>query len=118
MGVQEIIQSIAEKTQSSAHVKTVYGEPIITNGRTVVPVARLAYGFGGGAGARAKSGQDPDRKDEGGGGGGGCGVIPVGVVEITAERTRYVSFGLAPKLTMAIAAGWCLGYLAGKRRRK
>ena len=118
MGVQEIIESIAERAQSSAHIKTVYGEPVVANGKTVVPVARVGYGFGGGAGSRAKAGQEPDRKDEGGGGGGGCAVIPVGVVEITAQRTRYISFGLAPKLTAAVAAGWCLGYLAGKRRRK
>jgi uncharacterized spore protein YtfJ len=118
MGVQEILQSIAEKTQSSAHVKTVYGEPVVTENKRVVPVARVAYGFGGGAGSRAKAGQEPERKDEGGGGGGGCAVIPIGVVEITNDCTRYISFGLAPKLIAAVAGGLFLGYCAGKRRRK
>jgi uncharacterized spore protein YtfJ len=118
MGVQDIIQSIAEKTQSSADVKTVYGEPVITNGKAVVPVARVAYGFGGGAGSRAKTGNEGDGKDEGGGGGGGCAVIPVGVVEITGESTRYIPFGLFPKLTAGVLAGAMLGYLLGRFRRK
>jgi uncharacterized spore protein YtfJ len=118
MGVQDIIQSIAEKTQSSAHVKTVYGEPVVADGKTVVPVARVAYGFGGGAGSRAKSGNESNGKDEGGGGGGGCAVLPVGVVEITSESTRYISFGLAPKLTAAVVAGTMFGYLLGRLRRK
>ncbi|HTV55294.1 MAG TPA: spore germination protein GerW family protein [Terriglobia bacterium] len=118
MGVQDIIQSIAEKTQSSAHVKTVYGEPVVADGKTVVPVARVAYGFGGGAGSRAKTGNESDGKDEGGGGGGGCAVLPVGVVEITGESTRYISFGLAPKLTAGVLAGAMVGYLLGRLRRK
>jgi uncharacterized spore protein YtfJ len=118
MGVQDIIQSIAEKTQSSAHVKTVYGESVVTNGKTVVPVARVAYGFGGGAGSRAKTGSEHDGKDEGGGGGGGCAVIPVGVVEITGDSTRYIAFGLAPKLTAGVVGGLLVGYLLGKWRRK
>jgi uncharacterized spore protein YtfJ len=118
MGVQDIIQSIAEKTQSSAHVKTVYGEPVVADGKTVVPVARVAYGFGGGAGSRAKTGNENDGKDEGGGGGGGCAVIPVGVVEITGGSTRYIAFGLVPKLTAGVVAGAMLGYLFGRFRRK
>ena len=118
MGVQEVIQSIAEKAQSSAHVKTVYGEPVVAENKTVVPVARVAYGFGGGAGSRGKGENEPEGKDEGGGGGGGCAVIPLGVVEITNAGTRYISFGLVPKLVAAVAGGFLLGHWAGKRRRQ
>jgi uncharacterized spore protein YtfJ len=118
MGVQEIIQSIADKTQSSAHVKTVYGEPVVTRNKTVIPVARIAYGFGGGAGSRAKTGKENDGKDEGGGGGGGCAVIPIGVVEIKDDHTRYISFGLAPKLTAGVAAGMLVGYWMGRLRKR
>jgi uncharacterized spore protein YtfJ len=118
MGVQEIIQSIAEKTQSSAHVKTVYGEPVVTRSKTVVPVARVAYGFGGGGGSRAKTGKENDGKDEGGGGGGGCAVIPIGVMEITDDHTRYISFGLAPKLAAGVAVGFLIGYGMGRLRKK
>jgi uncharacterized spore protein YtfJ len=118
MGVQDVIQSIAEKTQSSAHVKTVYGEPVVTNGKTVVPVARVAYVFGGGGGSLSKAGNENDGKNEAGGGGGGCAVRPVGVVEITGDYTRYIAFGLVPKLTAGVMAGMLLGYLLGRLRRK
>jgi uncharacterized spore protein YtfJ len=116
MGVQDIIQSIAEKTQTSAQVKTVYGEPVVTENKTVIPVARVAYGFGAGAGSRGKK-DDPQAKDEGGGGGGGCAVMPLGVVEITPSYTRYISFGLLPKLVAAVVGGFLVGHWVGKHRK-
>lgn len=118
MAIHEIIQSIAEKAQSSANVKTVYGEPVVSGNKSVVPVAKIAYGFGGGGGARGRSAEEHEGKDEGGGGGGGCKVIPVGVVEITDTQTRYIPFNLAPKMAGGVLAGLLFGYLMGRRRRK
>src|SRR5262249_54499797 len=71
---QEILQSLAERFATTANVKQVFGEPIHSNGRTVVPVARVQYRLGGGWGGG-------ERKDEGaggpraGGGGGGGGMV-------------------------------------------
>jgi uncharacterized spore protein YtfJ len=45
-------------------------------------VASYVFGAGGGI--------DPQGEGSGGGGGGGMRVKPVGVVEITAERTRFI----------------------------
>ncbi|MGH9469579.1 MAG: spore germination protein GerW family protein [Terriglobia bacterium] len=118
MAVQDIIQSIAEKAQSSAHVKTVYGEPVVSGNKSVVPVAKVAYGFGGGGGVRGRAAEEREGKDEGGGGGGGCKVIPLGVVEITDGQTRYIPFSLAPKVAGGLLAGLIFGYLMGRRRRK
>jgi uncharacterized spore protein YtfJ len=36
---------------SSAAVKAVFGEPVHATGTTVIPVAKVAYGFSGGFGA-------------------------------------------------------------------
>src|SRR5487761_1244067 len=104
MIMQEFFQSLTERLQSSAHVKTIYGEPIVKDHKSVVPVARVAYGFGGG--------------DEGGGGGGGCAAIPIGVVEITDTDTRFISFGLTQKLAGAVATGVLLGVLIGRHQKK
>jgi uncharacterized spore protein YtfJ len=44
----EVFKSIAEPLQSSATVKAVFGDAIPAQGRTIIPVARVGYGFGGG----------------------------------------------------------------------
>ncbi len=75
------------KMQESAGAKTVFGEPIHVDGRTLIPVAsvRYMYGFGMGQGA------DKAQKAMGGGGGGGGGVTvrPVAVLEVTSEGMKF-----------------------------
>ena len=44
-----ILQSLRESILT-ANVKAVYGEPIAAQGKTVIPVAKIIYGYGGGAG--------------------------------------------------------------------
>ncbi len=121
MSIQDFFRSFSEGLQNSAHVKTVYGEPIVSGGRTVVPVAKVAYGFGGGLGTRTKDqieGQEGRGSDEGGGGGGGAAAIPLGVVEITQDNTRFISFRLTRKLVAGVTAGLLLGYVFGRLRSK
>ena len=50
MNAAELLQKMGDTLGSTATVKSVFGEPIHVNGKTVVPVAKVAYGFGGGAG--------------------------------------------------------------------
>jgi Sporulation protein YtfJ (Spore_YtfJ) len=58
-------------------------EPISADGKTIVPVAKVRYGFGGGSGRKpGENGQ------HGGSGGGGFMARPVGYIEIGAEGTR------------------------------
>ncbi|MGH9430792.1 MAG: GerW family sporulation protein [Terriglobia bacterium] len=119
MSIQDFFRSFSEGLQSSAQVKTVYGEPIVSDGRTVVPVAKVAYGFGGGLGARTKGqGENKEAKGTDEGGGGGVAAIPVGVVEITKENTRFISFRLTRKLVGAVTAGLLLGYVCGRLRAR
>ena len=96
MNVQEYLKEIGERLQSSATVKKVYGDPVEVEGKTIIPVARVRYGFGGGGGTqeveRSSEGADAPGQATGGGGGGGVEVSPVGSIEVTGEETRYVSF--------------------------
>ena len=79
-------RSFAEHLEASAHVKTIFGEPINTETKTIVPVAKIAYGFGGGP---AKG--DPEKGPvETAGGGGGIAATPLGVIEVTNEKTRFI----------------------------
>ena len=71
-----------------ATAKTVFGEPLHANGRTVIPVARVQYGFGFGAGRDKEREEGEEETKEGGGGGGGLSVRPIAVLEITDKETR------------------------------
>jgi uncharacterized spore protein YtfJ len=104
MNVQQYLQSLAERVSTSASVRTIYGDPVVAGDRTVIPVARIRYGFGGGGGTH--------KGEEGtGGGGGGGGVMahPAGVVEISPAGTRYIAFDERRAKGLALALGFLLG---------
>jgi len=108
---QEIVTSIADRLKASGDVKIAFGEPQVVEGKTIVPVATVAYGFGGGRGGGPQG--------EGHGGGGGLRVKPLGVLEITSERTRFVPVVNATRLaTMGIMASVCIVWMLTRAFRK
>src|SRR5262245_7409753 len=115
MNATELLQKINDTLGTTATVKSVFGEPIHANGKTVVPVAKVAYGFGGGFGA-GKDSAHADRQGEGGGGAGGMCAFPAGVLEITDAGTRFVPLMDMKRLAAVLAAGAVLGGLLVARR--
>jgi uncharacterized spore protein YtfJ len=123
--------AVGELFERSLNIKHVYGEPVHRGDLTVVPVARVTYGFGAGGGQRpdARRGRhaetaqsDAPPADAQGAGGGGFGhMTPIGVVEIGPHGVRFVQFHtLAPLLGAAAvgALGGCLlAWLARLRLR-
>ena len=107
----EIFKTIVEPLQSSAAVKSVFGDPITAQGKTVIPVARTAYGFGGGSGKRGAEA----KLDEGGGGGGGVVATPLGVFEVTEGQTRFIPLDENRKLVAVLLVGIGLGILWARR---
>jgi len=85
---EELIATISERLKAAADVKVVYGEPQVIEGKTIIPVAVASYGFGAGSGGRGRWGHD--EQGSGAGGGGGMSIKPIGCIEVTAERTRFV----------------------------
>jgi uncharacterized spore protein YtfJ len=116
MSTQALLQSLKESILSQASVKAIYGEPIAAHGKTVIPVARIMYGYGAGAGTGGVG--DTRARGEGGGGGGGVRAIPVGVIEVSDQQTRFVPITDRKKLTGAVLAGIGLGMFLGWRRRR
>lgn len=114
MSLQEIVKSIADRLHATGNVKTVFGEPIEARGRTIIPIAKVAYGFGG-AGRGAKSESD-DKSGQGIGG--GIIVRPAGVLEIREDTTEFIPFGEKKKLIGAMFLGLLLGaWLAGRSKK-
>jgi len=109
------MESMFEPLTRSASVKSVYGEAITANGKTIIPVARVAYGFGGRRGAKPDE-SNPDPK-EGAGGGGGVYAFPVGVIEVTEAQTRFIVLSDKRRMAGAALIGFCMGAWWARRRR-
>jgi uncharacterized spore protein YtfJ len=114
MNTTEMLEKIGESLKSTATVTSVFGEPVHTEGKTVIPVARVAYGFGAGFGSglhKHDSNNGQQAEGEGGGGGGGVTAFPAGVLEITPTHTRFIRFMDTSLLAGVFAAGAVLGIL-------
>src|SRR3989304_2693696 len=89
-----IATQLADRVGLRANARAVFGDPVERDGVTVIPVAKVRYGFGGGGGG-GMSGKSLDDMDEspemgeGGGGGGGMMASPVGYIEITKNGARF-----------------------------
>lgn len=116
MGSLALLQSLKESVLSQANVKTIYGEPVETQGKTIIPVAKIIYGYGAGAGTGGVG--DTSAKGEGGGGGGGVRAVPVGVIEVSDQPTRFVPISDRKKLSAAVGLGFLLGLLISRGRRR
>jgi uncharacterized spore protein YtfJ len=124
MSTEELIESAVEHVQARAGVQAVYGEPVAVDGKTIVPVAKVAFGFAGGTAAKKTSAapeeESPAAGESGEGAGGGLSAKPVGVVEISDAGTKFAPFAQTKRLTIAAAIGSglgrVLGLLAGRRR--
>jgi uncharacterized spore protein YtfJ len=101
----EMFRSIVEPLQTSAAVKSVFGEPVTAQGKTVIPVARIGYGFGGGSGGQGESG------------GGGVGAVPIGVFEVTGAGTRFVPLHEKRALVLSGLVGPGLGLMWARLHR-
>jgi uncharacterized spore protein YtfJ len=87
MSATRLIEGALDKVRATAGVKTVYGEPIKVDGKTIIPIAKMAHGAGAGA--------------------------PVGVVEISEGETKFVAINSKKKVGIAAAVGAAAGMLAG-----
>jgi uncharacterized spore protein YtfJ len=129
--IEAMLSRIGE-VQERATVKTVFGEPYQIDGRTIIPIARVAYGFGFGGGygngsapdaaetasgtprrepgrrtAKAAAGEPAAESGAGGGGGGaGISVRPVAVLEVSGAETKFRPI---VDVTRVVIAGMLLG---------
>jgi uncharacterized spore protein YtfJ len=118
MNAKEMLEKVQQSLGSAATARSVFGEPIEAQGKTIVPVAKVAYGFGAGYGEKPGRHRWASAKEgEGGGGGGGVAAFPVGVLEITPVSTRFVPFMRARVLVGTFVAGFLIGRLLSRRRR-
>jgi uncharacterized spore protein YtfJ len=97
--IDGMVERIAERVGAQATVKAVFGEPIERDGITIIPVAKVRWGFGGGGGS-GPAGSVPGVGEAapgggmlagfGSGGGGGVTADPVGYLEIGPDGASFI----------------------------
>lgn len=112
---KELLTSMAERFSTTGKVQTVYGDPIESHGRTIIPVARVQYGMGAGGGGENKTGSED--AVGGAGGGGGVKVTPIGVLEVSDNGTRFIRFFDPQMALRLVMGGIVLGFLLRRALR-
>lgn len=92
------LQALAAKVGADAGARAVFGKPVEREGITVIPVARVRWGFGGGYG----QGNGDATHGSGSGGGGGVQASPLGFIEMHDGTAEYKSV----HDPMRLAAAW------------
>lgn len=107
---QSMLERLADLVQVNANSKQVYGEPVERDGATIIPVAKVQWGFGaGGIGHGAA---------ERGGGGGGVRAQPAGFVIIKDGEAEFRPYNDARDFALLAGvalAGLVTGLILGRR---
>jgi uncharacterized spore protein YtfJ len=75
------LRDLGERLGSTATVERLYGSPVQQGSVTVVPVARVRYGFG--------AGTSREEDEEELGGGGGVQATPIGFIVLEGEHAEF-----------------------------
>jgi len=115
------VHRLLERMGGVANAEAVFGRAVEHEGVKVIPVARVMWGAGGGGGADVKGSGDSAKTDAGSGGGGGVHASPVGYIELSQGRARFVRFRdpmqfAVVSLAGAMSAWIVLRALRGMRR--
>lgn len=120
--IDGFVERMAERVGAKASVRAVFGEPIERDGITVIPVAKVRWGFGGGAGrgpiavgpgvgdpasATMSDSEGREESGSGSGGGGGATADPIGYLEIGPDGASFRPITPAmPSPGFLLAAGF------------
>jgi uncharacterized spore protein YtfJ len=109
--VGPLMEGVAERLARTGNARALFGDPIERNGRTVIPVAQVRFGFGAGGGRRNQAEQRGPGQGLGGGAGGL--IQPVGFIVMDAEkppRFRRIRIGSPAARNLAFVVGaWLIG---------
>jgi uncharacterized spore protein YtfJ len=104
------LERLAERLGISASSKAVFADPVERDGVTIIPVAKVRWGFGGGSGRK--------RKEQGSGGGGGVQVSPLGYIEMKDGETKYKPIRDPASLVPIVIVGGFTGWMLLRALRK
>jgi uncharacterized spore protein YtfJ len=90
--IDRMLDKLGERIGMRASVRAVFGEPVERGEVTIIPVARVRWGYGGGSGTGPVRSDATDGQTMSGGSGAGGGVMadPMGYVEVRHDGAAYV----------------------------
>jgi uncharacterized spore protein YtfJ len=118
---EEMVRRIGT-IQDEVGASVCFGTPVEREGHTIIPVARVSFGygmgFGGGSGGKQEAGgfdSMPAEGGEGGGGGGGGGGSsnPVAIIDMSAGEVKVTPIEDATRIALSgmFLAGWAAFWL-------
>ena len=103
-------------TRRQASVDAVFGTPVESEGKTVIPIASAMYGFGMGAGISAAPASTEGKKAASSGAGGGSGYVtrPMAVAVIDAQGVRIESITNEERIALSgmLLGAWAIFWVA------
>ncbi|GGK89220.1 hypothetical protein Sme01_49500 [Sphaerisporangium melleum] len=117
------VAEILDKVRDATTVRRAYGDPIVCDGVTVIPAARVGGGGGGGGGHLDGHPDGEGAGSEGSGGGFGVGITPTGVFVIKDGTVRWhpaIDYNriILGGQVIAVVALLTIGAIARHRARK
>jgi uncharacterized spore protein YtfJ len=89
--VESITRTTLQEIEKVLNTRTIVGDPIALDGRTVIPLISVGFAFGAGGGAGKGEGQgrrEGKGEGEAGGTGGGAWVRPIAVIISDSDGVR------------------------------
>ena len=130
MKIDSIFKQIRDILQSAGGVKFSFGNPVSVGNISIIPVARVSFGFGAGSGKlpgskKKKKGEiledkieTDDNIDFKGGGGGGIKTEPIGIYAIKGDRVKYYPVITIREMVGIFGFALLLLFRISKLRRK
>jgi uncharacterized spore protein YtfJ len=104
-----VAERIADTVAGRAGAKLAYGDPVLWDGMTILPVARVRFGFGGGGGEKPSE-KSGEAAQHGAGGGGGAVVTPVGFLIARGDLVEFRAIrDPARMIGLVLAIGFGIG---------
>jgi uncharacterized spore protein YtfJ len=101
--LDRLVERLAGLVGAKASVQAVFGDPVRHDGLTVIPVARVRWGFGGGGGSADGPATGPA---SGSGGGGGVAADPIGYLELGPDGAIFKPISAPyPSPALLLASG-------------
>jgi uncharacterized spore protein YtfJ len=85
--VENLVKTTMGEIEKLLTTKTVVGEPIMVDGKTLIPLISVGFGFGAGGGS-GKASAKQQQEGTGGGTGGGGGVRPIAIIISDKDGVR------------------------------
>lgn len=104
------VERIAARLGLHASASAVFGDPVDRDGITVIPVAKIRWGFGGGSGRGIDGDSETGDIGEGAGAGGGVMASPLGYIEMQDGQATFHRIqdpaSFVPLVIAGAFAGW------------